>query len=117
MEKHFALTNADFEQQFTTCQLDPAIFSHEAHLRLTWIHLDKYGLEQAKENIQNQLQQFVRHLGAEDKYNERLTIAAVQVVYQFMQESETTNFQDFIDQFPQLKSDFRTLINTIPNPL
>ena len=96
METHFELSDADFEAQFADCKLDPSIFNHEAHLRLAWIHIDKYGIEQAEENIQKQLQDFVAHVGAKDKYHETLTIVAVQAVNHFMQQSKSDNLQDFI---------------------
>ncbi|MEL6719014.1 MAG: hypothetical protein AAFP82_09885 [Bacteroidota bacterium] len=112
MEKHFELTNAEFEQQFASCELDPSFFSHEAHLRLAWIHIHKYGLEQAKKNIQEQLQNFVAHVGAKDKYNRTLTVAAIHAVSHFMQLSKADNFPEFIAEFPQLKSEFKALIAT-----
>ena len=46
------------EQDFIECKLNPSDFSHEAHLRLAWINIDRYGIEQAEKNIQNQLRKF-----------------------------------------------------------
>ena len=112
MEQHFELSDAEFEQQFSNCQLHPSLFSHEAHLRLAWIHIDKYGLEQATQNIQEQLQNFVAHVGATDKYHETLTVAAVQAVGHFMKSSEADNFKDFIVENPPLKTNFKELINS-----
>lgn len=90
--------------------LDPSIFSHEAHLRLAWIHLDKYGLEQAKDNIQKQLQNFVAHVGATGKYHTTLTIVAIQAVDHFMKQSKSRDFVSFIKEFPQLKESFKELV-------
>jgi hypothetical protein len=77
MEKHVTLTDIEFEKQFSNCSLDPSIFSHEAHLRLAWIHIHKYGIDQAVENITYQLQNFVASIGAKDKYNHMVTISAI----------------------------------------
>ena len=112
MEKHFELSDLEFENQFNSCQLNPSFFSHEAHLRLAWIHIDKYGFEQAKGNIQKQLQDFVAHVGAEDKYHKTLTIVVIQAVNHFMLQSTSDNFPDFIIEFPQLKEDFKSLISS-----
>jgi len=112
METHFDLSDTAFEQMFESCKLDPTVFSHEAHLRLAWIHIMKYGLEQAEENIQVQLKNFVKFVGATDKYHETLTIVAVRVVHHFIQQSKANNFKDFIAEFPQLKSEFKRLINS-----
>jgi len=112
MESHFNLSDTEFENQFQTCSLDPKLFSHEAHLRLAWIHITKYGVDKAEANIQTQLQNFVTHVGATDKYHKTLTIVAVRAVNYFVKKSKTKNFETFINQFPQLKTDFKSLINS-----
>lgn len=112
MEKHFELSDAEFENEFANCTLAESIFSHEAHLRLAWIHIDKYGLEQARDTIQEQLQDFVTRVGAKDKYHKTLTIVAVQGVEHFMKRSGSDNFKDFISEFPQLKNDFKELVGS-----
>jgi len=110
MEKHFELSDSEFEKQFKGCKLDPDVFSHEAHLRLAWIHIDRYGLEEAEKNIQAQLKNFIEFIGAQDKYNTTLTIAAIKAVHHFMGESNSDNFKDFIKEFPRLKYNFKELI-------
>lgn len=112
MEAHYKLSDTEFEEQFIDCKLDPSIFSHEGHLRLAWININQYGLEQAEENIQSQLQNFVEFAGAKDKYNTTLTIAAIRAVGHFMAKSNAVNFKDFIEEFPQLKNNFKTLIES-----
>ncbi|WP_338876731.1 hypothetical protein WBJ53_13840 [Spirosoma sp. SC4-14] len=110
MKTHSALTDPEFEQQFARCLLDPSLFSHEAHLRLAWIHIHNYGVGQAIENITQQLQSFVAALGASDKYNETVTVAAIRAVYHFMLNSNTDTFSDFILENPRLKFNFRELL-------
>lgn len=110
MEKHFELTDTEFEAQFESCELSPADFSHEAHLRLAWIHINRYGIEKAEENIETQLQNYVVAAGAEDKYHTTLTLSAIKTVYHFMLQSDADNFQDFISAFPRLKHNFKELI-------
>lgn len=109
-EDHLSLNNNDFDAQFANCILPPELFTHEAHLRLAWIHLDRHGLDLAKENIPLLIQNYVAHLGAQDKYHHTLTVAAVEIVNHFMKISETNNFSDFIAEFPQLKFEFKLLI-------
>ncbi|TYP98761.1 hypothetical protein C7447_10276 [Tenacibaculum adriaticum] len=110
MKNHYELTETAFETQFKNCELDPSIFSHEAHLRLAWIHITKYGVKQAEENIHNQLLTYVKSLGAEGKYNKTLTIAATKAVYHFIQKSTTTTFEAFVNEFPRLKLNFKELM-------
>ncbi|NJN42599.1 MAG: hypothetical protein HC811_10590 [Flammeovirgaceae bacterium] len=111
MEKHYQLSDSEFQNKFRECTLDPALFSHEAHLRLTWIHLRKYGLEKACKNLCDQIQQFDRVHGKGDKFNMTVTIAAVNAVNHFIQKSRSTNFSEFLIEFPRLKHSFKKLIS------
>ena len=110
MEKHYELTDDEFETQFGRCELDPAHFSHEAHLRLAWIHLDKYGIEQAENRMEKQLRSFVEFIGAHDKYNKTLTLAAIRMLHQYRSMSRSENFKGFIREFPELKHHFNDLL-------
>jgi hypothetical protein len=113
MEKHRTLNDTEFLQQFINCQISPQDFTHEAHLRLAWIHLRQNGLEKALENIQTQILNYVAFVGAKDKYNQALTIAATKLIHQLMLQSEADNFNDFIAAFPRLKTNFRDLLDSI----
>ena len=110
MEPHFELRDKSFGKQFADCSLNPAIFSHEAHIRLAWTHIKKYGIEQAVENICGQLLAFVDHVGARDKYNKTLTVAAVRAVNHFIGKTDADNFADFILACPRLKTHFKELM-------
>lgn len=110
MENHYQLNDLAFETQFQNGTLDSTLFSHEAHLRLAWIHIQKYGIDQAIQNICTQIINYVQGLGAADKYNKTLTVAAVKTVYHFILKSDATTFQDFIEAFPRLKYNFKDLL-------
>lgn len=112
MEKHYQLSDTEFNKQFSDCTLNPELFSHEAHLRLAWINIRNLGLEKAEANIQNGLQNFVAHVGAKNKYHTTLTIVSMKAVYHFMKQSKTNNFKDFIAENPELKTNFKSLINS-----
>ncbi|MEZ4771868.1 MAG: hypothetical protein R3D00_01720 [Bacteroidia bacterium] len=120
VQTHASLSDALFENLFEIGTFPVSLFSHEAHLRLAWIHIKKYGKEKAVENVCSQLLQFVEAVGVSDKYNQTLTIAAVNVVNHFINQSATDNFFDFIAEFPQLKNNFKTLITNshdLHNPI
>jgi hypothetical protein len=110
-EKHLDLSDNEFEKQFINCELSPDIFSHEAHLRLAWINIKKYGIMKAETNIQRQLRKYVTSVGAESKYNTTLTLAASKAVHHFMLKSESNDFQEFMIEFPRLKNNFRELMS------
>lgn len=111
MERHFELSDSEFEKQFINCKLNPDIFSHEAHLRLAWINIKKYGIEKSKSNIQIQLKKYVKIVGEEDKYNATLTLAAIKAVYHFILKSDSDSFEKFINEFPRLKHNFKELMS------
>lgn len=103
-------SDLQFSLQFEACSLDPKTFDHESHLRIAWIHINKFGLEKAILNIQSQLQNYVKHVGAEDKYHHTLTRAAIEIVNQFVERQTTRTFNEFISEFPELKINFKELI-------
>jgi hypothetical protein len=110
MKDHFEFSDSAFENAVRECTLHPSLFSHEAHLRLAWLHIDKYGPGQATGNISRQLRRFVQKQGGVDKYNVTVTIAAIRIVYHFKLRSCSDNFQDFIQEFPRLKTGFKYLL-------
>jgi N-formylglutamate deformylase len=111
MEKHWQLSHEEFEKQFADCSLEPEWFTHEAHLRLAWIHISKYGLEKAIESVCFQIQNFAVLLGAKDKFNKTVTIGALKAVYHFMNRSASNDFESLIKEFPRLKTEFKGLMN------
>ena len=112
LNNHADLSDEQFAEAFKNCTLPPSLFSHEAHLRLAWIHLKKDDLETAITTICDQLTAFVNHVGARDKYHKTLTVAAVKIVAHFMQRFSGNKFFDFIVQCPELKTNFKDLIKS-----
>jgi hypothetical protein len=110
MDNHFELTDLELEEQFASGALDQKLFSHEAHLRLAWIHISNYGIHQAITAIRKQLQDFAERIGKKDKYNETITIASLHAVHHFMRRSKTDTFKDFITENPGLKFNFKELL-------
>lgn len=110
MQNHFDLTDLQFEQQFATCQLPPEIFNHEAHLRLAWIHIEKYGVATAISHITKQIKAYATFLGEAEIYHHTLTVAAVYLVNHFKLQSGIIDFRDFMAQNPRLQTHFKELI-------
>ena len=110
METHAKLTDAAFERQFREGVLQPALFTHEAHLRLAWLYISQYGVETAIRKICSEIKQFTLRNGAADKFNQTLTVAAVKAVCHFVLKSKAKSFWDFITEFPRLKFHFKDLM-------
>jgi len=111
MKTHYDLSDAQFEEAFKRAMLAPQLFTHEAHLRLAWLHIENYGIDKAVANITSQIKNYTRVLNAEGKYNETVTIAAVKIVHHFMLKSTTKNFKEFMLEFPRLKTNFKDLLS------
>ena len=110
MKAHFIFSDTEFLRQFESTILDPVLFNHEAHLRLAWLNIKRFGIETALIATCDQLLAYVTKLGAKDKFNTTLTIAAIKAVYHFMLKSKTDNFKDFIEEFPRLRDNFKDLM-------
>ena len=111
MKTHYDLSDTQFEEAFKRATLAPQLFSHEAHLRLAWLHVKSYGVDNAILNITAQIKNYTLVLGAEDKYNDTVTVAAIKIVYHFMQKATSDNFKDFMLEFPRLKSNFKDILS------
>lgn len=109
---HSQLTDSHFEKAFENLTLDPVLFSHEAHLRLAYIHINKYGLSAAKFNLCRQIQAYAQSLGAHRKFNKTVTIAATLAIHHFMTRSKSNTFEGLINEFPRLNTHFIELLKT-----
>ena len=112
MDTPLELTDVEFEAKFDDCTLNPLLFNHEAHIRLAWIHIKKYGPNIAIDNICTQIKRFDAKHGDGTKFHTTLTIASVKTVYHFFLKSKSDTFQDFILEFPRLKTGFKGLITS-----
>ncbi len=110
MNGHLELSDEQFIHQFATCTLNPKLFSHEAHIRLAWIHIRKYGEQIAIDHICDQIRAFDQTFGDGSKYNETVTVAAIKAVNHFIQRSKADTFIAFIQEFPRLKTNFKDLM-------
>lgn len=110
-EHHWRLSDSEFEQAFADGSLPIPWFTHGAHIRLAWIHLQEYGLDRAIENIRAQIQRFAKAAGAPDKYHETITVAAILMVDQFRKKHPAANSEAFVQQHPFLSKDFKALIS------
>jgi hypothetical protein len=111
LEDHYLLSDDTFEQQFKV-GIFSQTFTHEAHLRLAWIYIKKYGVDVACENICEQLFQFAKSKGKEEKFNKTVSVAAVKAVYHFSKRSKFDNFRELIKEFPRLKYKFKSLLDS-----
>ena len=109
-EKHHLLTDDEFEEKFTNCNLPAVHFTHEAHLRISYIYIKKYGIKKAIATLCKQLANFDKKNGDGTKFNTRITIASAKVLQQFMEKTKAPNFLGMLNEFPLLRSNFCDLL-------
>ncbi len=110
MNEQYQLSDLEFSAEFKNATLHPKLFNHEAHLRLAWIYIKRDGIDAAITQVCSQIINYATSLGAANKYNETVTIAAVRAVYHFYLKSKSDNFRNFIEEFPRLKNNFKELL-------
>ncbi|MDH3652000.1 MAG: hypothetical protein OEQ53_20100 [Saprospiraceae bacterium] len=113
---HFSLTDEEFTSQFSSLSLAPSWFTHEAHLRLTYILIKRMSIREATEEICGQIKAFDSHHGDGQKYHRTITVAAVKTVAHFAQRSPQSSFEDLMTKFPRLKNNFIGLLKAHYSP-
>jgi len=110
MMSHWELNNDEFELEFRKGSFNPSLFNHEAHLRLAFIHITKYGLHQAIENLCEQIARYDLIHGTGRKFSASITASAVFILNQFLTKCNTNSFSRLINTYPELKYNFRSLL-------
>ncbi|MCK0131001.1 DNA-binding protein [Flavobacteriaceae bacterium F08102] len=109
-EKHLLLTDHELVSNIKNCELSPVLFTHEAHLRLAYIHLTNYDKATAIESLCSQLAQFDRQCGSGTKFDKKLTEISVEIVDEFIKKNKPKDFRSLICSCPVLKHDFKSLV-------
>jgi len=110
MINHYAFTDEELVRNLEDGTFPPALFTHEAHLRLAYVLLSELDLNTAINRVCIILKRYVAAVGAGDKYDELLTIAAIRIVYRLMRKEPAATFSEFLGQNPELRTNFRSLI-------
>ncbi len=115
---HYELSDDEFQLAFEQCTLHASLFTHEAHIRLAWIHIKRQGLPDALSTITSQLAAFTKANGVASKYNEPLTLAAIHIIADLMKTTNAGSFRDFMAENPRLAVDFKEMLkNYLNKPL
>jgi len=83
-----SIDDQHFRRVFEACEVSPAAFDHEAHVRLAYIYLCEESVDGATARMKQAIQNFLQHLGADPaKYHETLTRAWIMAVQYFRSKS------------------------------
>lgn len=112
MKPEINLTDKELLDQIENCTLTPDDFNHETMLRLSWILINKYGLNVAIEKNQEIKKNYFENALNSDKFNLTLTKAYTEILHHFMERTSTNNFDKLLKEFPRLKYNFKNLVKT-----
>lgn len=107
------LTDNELLEQIVNCSLNPTFLTHEVLLRLSYILINKNGIDEAiNKNIKIKENYFLNVLNS-DKFNYTLTRAYTEILYYFMEKyPKATSFEKILRDFPRLRYNFKNLVKT-----
>ena len=83
-----------FIREFENQTLNPEYFDHRGHLRIAWLYLSRYSLNEANQRVCRGIKTYAESLGATDKFNLTITGALVKIMAQRMEKGQ--GWEDFI---------------------
>jgi len=95
------MNEAQLVEQFEKVTLEPAMFSHENHVKLTWTYLKQYPIPEVMIKLRNGLKAFTEHLGLPEKYHETITFAYVVLIAGVQAARPETPWLDFKKEYPE----------------
>lgn len=95
--------------------LPPGEFSHYNHVRAAWTCLQQMPLRVAAHRFGELLQNYVRQVGAEDKFHLTLTFAFMHLIHERMKNAPD-DWEGFVKANPDLFADAKTLVARFYSP-
>ena len=104
------LSDKAFIEQFENKTLAPELFSHNGHLRLAWLYLQSYPLQQAIEKVTSGISAYASSLGATDKFQHTLTEAIVRIMALRMKQGNASTLEDYLVDNRDLVDDIMSVV-------
>ena len=104
------LDDDSFLNRFETRDLGPEHFDHRGHLRMAWLHLDRYGLEEANARVCQGIRDLAIKFNAPEKFSHTLTEASMRIIAARMHGGKTKPFEQFLQHNRDLVADARGVL-------
>ncbi|MEJ2479814.1 MAG: hypothetical protein P8Y78_06470 [Acidihalobacter sp.] len=95
---------------FLSFELPPSAFDHHSHLRIAWIHLQRYPLDEAVRRTCDGIARFAKHLGVTEKFNWTLTEALIRLMAQAGATDPALGWDAFLEANPELRQNARAVV-------
>lgn len=90
------LSDQAFLDGFAARELGAEHFDHRGHLRMAWLHLDRYPLDEAVERVCTGIQALAIRFGAPEKYHRTVTEALLRIMALRMRVHPADDFNAFV---------------------
>ena len=104
------LSDDEFLSAFLACTLPAADFDHRGHLRIAWIHLQRYPLDEAIRRTCEAINRFATHHGATGKFHHTLSEALMRLMAAHGAADPALPWDAFVAANPALCGDGRALV-------
>jgi hypothetical protein len=95
---HNELTDVQFLKDFEQLTIEPSLFNHEAHIRLSWLHFSHSGnFETGLKAISEGIRKFDIKFSSETKYHHTITIAFANIIFKRMMNCHEVSWRKFIE--------------------
>lgn len=93
-------------ERFEAAQLSASEFTHEGHVYVAWLYLQRYPGREAIDRFDSALQRLVKELGAEQKYNAMITWLFMKLIRERMESDQSweqfcERNRDLFDEWPR----------------
>lgn len=104
------ISDDTFLSAFNDCSAPPSAFNHVGHLRIGWIHLQRYPVNDAIRLTCDGIERFANHLGVPGKYNQTLTIALMRLMASGGASDTNMDWETFLSTNHELIYDAKGLL-------
>jgi hypothetical protein len=102
MLDHTALTDDEFLAAFEQCRLPRELWTHEAHIRMAWLYLNRGPLSEVVDKVRHGIQRYNASLGNSSGYHETVTQAYVRLIASRLANGCGATFDEFKRRHPKL---------------
>lgn len=99
------LSDEDFLKQFENKSLDHKYFDHIGHIRIAWMYLSVYPLNESIKRTCSGIKGYAESLGAKDKFHLTITTALVHVIFNRISKTNNVGWDDFLKENNDLVDD------------
>ncbi len=104
------MTDDEFLAAFGSCTLPKPLWTHEAHVRLAWLCLNRMSFPVAIAHVRNGIRKYNESLGNFTGYHDTVTVAFLRIIA--AKRSPGQSFADFQSAHPEVFSKDRPVLLT-----